>query len=234
MQLFCLTHAGGTAAFYKQLDPYIDNSIEIIKLEYAGHGTRHREAFYQDFDDLAEDMYYQIKRLFDPLQKYAIIGYSMGSISLVETVKKIIALHEMPLPFYVFLAAHEPDSKSELQGYLEEETDEYVKCRTIKFGGVPEQLIQNKSFWRMYLPLYRADYSMISRYKFENLDLKTEIPTTVFYSETDTPFARMRNWKNYFVGKIEFFKFDGMHFFIQQNCQEICSIINQRLKLENR
>lgn len=234
MQLFCLTYAGGTAAFYNQLDPYIDSSIEIIKLEYAGHGTRHREVFYQDFDELAEDMYQQMKLLYDPAKKYAIFGYSMGSISLVEIVKKIISLKEMSLPASVFLAAHEPDSKSELDGYSDEEIDEYVKCRTIKFGGVPEQLIQNKSFWRMYLPLYRVDYSMISRYKFEKLDLKTEIPATIFYSETDTPLARMKNWKNYFVGEIEFLKFEGTHFFIQQHCQEICSIINQKLKLETR
>lgn len=60
MQIFCFTFAGGTTAFYSQVEKYITPEIKIEKLEYAGHGLRYKEAFYNDFLELAEDMYSQI------------------------------------------------------------------------------------------------------------------------------------------------------------------------------
>ena len=49
MKLFCFTYAGGTASFYEQIEDLLPKSIEVIKLEYAGHGTRRKESFYHDF-----------------------------------------------------------------------------------------------------------------------------------------------------------------------------------------
>lgn len=232
MQLFCLTYAGGTAAFYNQLTPYIDDSIEVIKLEYAGHGTRHKEPFYDDFFELARDMYGKIIDLLNTTEGYALIGYSMGSISLVEILNLILKKGEIPLPKYVFLAAHEPIPKKELVGFSESELDEYVKERTINFGGVPEKLIHNKSFWRMYLPIYRNDYSIIGKYNFDLVELKTDIPAVVFYSPTDTKAEDMELWSNYFVGMIDFIEYDGTHFFIRQHVKEMCRIINEKLQVE--
>lgn len=233
MQLFCLTYAGGTAAFYNQLDQYINSSVEILKLEYAGHGTRQKEAFYQDFFELANDMYMQIKNLLKPAQEYALIGYSMGSISLVEILNLIIGKKEILLPRCVFLAAHEPITKKELRDFRDNELDEFVKERTIHFGGIPEKLINNKSFWRIYLPIYRNDYSIIAKYNFDSVKLRTYIPAVIFYSPTDTSANDMVLWKKYFVGKVEFIEYKGNHFFIQQHCKEICDVINEMLQVED-
>lgn len=234
MQLFCLTYAGGTATFYNQIEQYIDNDIEVIKLEYAGHGSRYKEPFYEDFIELAEDMYRQIRMLLNVSQEYALMGYSMGSISLVELLKIIIEKNEIALPTHAFLAAHEPHAKAELMGYSDAELDEYVKERTVRFGGIPEKLINNKSFWRVYLPIYRNDYAIIGKYDFSKLDLKTTIPATLFYSETDTPIRDMRLWSNYFVGVIEYIEYVGSHFFIQEHCSEMCAIINKKLQMEKK
>lgn len=234
MQLFCLTYAGGTAAFYNQLDSYIDSAIELIKLEYAGHGMRHREAFYNNFFELAEDMYNCIKENLKYEQEYALIGYSMGSISVVEILNLIIKKKEIRLPRCVFLAAHEPLPKPELAGFVDNIPDEMVKERTIRFGGIPERLINNRSFWRMYLPLYRNDYSIIGKYKFDSVTLKTDIPAVIFYSPTDTKTEDMILWNKYFVGKLDMIKYDGNHFFIEKHCAEMCKIINNKLQMEDK
>ena len=86
----------------------------------------------------------------------------------------------------MFLAAHEPHGKAELAGFDPGKKDEWVKERTLRFGGIPEKLLNNPAFWRMYLPVFRADYEMIWKYDFGKLDLRTEIPAEIFYSEEDT------------------------------------------------
>lgn len=227
-QLFCFTHAGGSAAFFNEIKKDM-TGIEVVKLEYAGHGTRHKESFYYDFAELVEDMYPKIKEQYKG-GKYGLFGYSMGSITLVEILKKIIEDPEMRLPACVFMSSHEPHAKSELLDFAEGELDEWVKERTIRFGGVPDNLKNNSVFWRMYLPLYRADYTIIGRYDFNRMPLRTEIPAVIFYSERDTPLSEMKQWKNYFMGRTEFFRFEGNHFFILEHHKEMATIIFSELQ----
>ena len=68
MRLFCFPCAGGTADFFHQLDPWLGPSVELTGLEYAGHGARHKEPLYQDFNQLAEDLYAAVKRLYRPVR----------------------------------------------------------------------------------------------------------------------------------------------------------------------
>ena len=226
-QLFCYTYAGGTAAFFDPIEKDLPG-LSLVTPDYAGHGARRKEPFYGDFTELADDLFAQFREAYEG-GDYALFGYSMGSITAAEVLKRILAGPDLPAPAHVFLAAHEPHTKAELTGYDPEELDEWVKERTIRFGGIPEKLLENKSFWRMYLPLYRADYGLIGKYRFEELDLKTDVPLTVFYSETDTPRRDMEEWRKYFTGECEFVEFSGSDFFIQEHQEEMAEVIEAAL-----
>lgn len=228
MQLFCFTVAGGTAVFYDQLEEACAGQIEFVKLEYPGHGLRHKESLCDTFQELAADMYSQIRERYSG-GDYALMGYSMGSIAAFETLQYLAKIKELPYPRYIFLAAHEPKTMTDLDKFSPDVLDEYIKKRTLLFGGIPERLVDNKSFWRMYLPLYKADYLMISRYDFENLIYTTDIPAIVFYSEQDTPREGVELWKKYFTGRCEFVEYIGTHFFINEHCREMAVLIKERL-----
>ena len=223
-QLFCFTYAGGTAAFFDEIEKDLDG-IELVKLEYAGHGGRHKEEFYNNFNELADDLFNLFRQSYKG-GNYALFGYSMGSISLVEVLKRIMA-SEYQEPVSIFMAAHEPHTNSIMKGFSEEDLDTWVKERTVRFGGIPDRLLNNKVFWRTYLPIYRSDYMLISNYDFKLLDFKSDIPASVFYSETDTPRDDMQAWDRYFP--CEFYHFDGTHFFIQEHHSEMADIIRRRI-----
>lgn len=228
MKLMCFAYAGGNSTFFNQLKQELEGSVEVVALEYAGHGTRNKESFYKNFDELSDDMLVEVKKQIQD-DDYALLGYSMGTISVVEVLKKILEDKHMSLPKHVFLGAHEPYTKSELADYDKDENDELVKQRTFMFGGISERLMNNKSFWRVYLPIYKADYSIIGKYKFELLKLKTDIPATVLFSKTDTPLKSILEWNKYFVGTCEFLEYTGNHFFINDHCKEIADEIRVRL-----
>lgn len=223
-QLFCFTYAGGTSTFFNIIEGELEG-VELIKFEYAGHGERHKEEYYKCFDELADDLFGCFKNRYNG-GDYALFGYSMGSISLVEVLKRIMDTN-LKLPSNVFLAAHEPHTKSELFNFSENELDEWVKNRTIKFGAVPDKLLENRVFWRIYLPVFRADYTILRKYQFELLKKKSDIPATVFYSESDTSISEMRLWEKFFP--CEFYQFTGNHFFIQQYHAEIARIIKSKI-----
>lgn len=225
-QLFCFTYAGGTSTFFDVIEKELE-SMELVKFEYAGHGIRNREPFYSGFDELADDLFVKFMQAYRG-GEYALFGYSMGTISLVEVLRRIMGAG-IKTPLCVFLSAHEPHTKAELSDFSDEELDEWVIERTVRFGAIPEKLIHNKTFWRMYLPIYRSDYSMIADYDFGKLDLNSTIPAVVFYSETDTPFQEISLWENYFVGQCEFHEFSGTHFFIFDHHSEMAEIIKAKL-----
>lgn len=224
-QLFCLPYAGGNASFYDDLEKDLLEYV-IVKLEYAGHGARHKELFYESIDELADDMYSMIKKTFSG-GEYALFGYSMGSVSLVEILRRILDDSQFPNPCHAYIAAHEPHTTVDFSSFESADFDEYVKQRTISYGTLPEILLHNEAFWRVYLPLYRADYSLIGRYKFENLDLKTTIPATIFYSESDTSAEDVAQWKKYFIGECDCYCYEGSHFFIREHHREMAEIIRQ-------
>ena len=230
IQLFCFTFAGGTAAFFDPIENDLGD-VEVVKLEYPGHGTRHKEPFCRDFNELGDDLYSFFKKNYHG-GKYALFGYSMGTISLSEVLKRILRDRSVQEPIRVFLAAHEPHQKEELDGFFAGVSDEWVKTRTIRFGAVPAKLQDNQSFWRVYLPIYRADYEMIGRYNFDRLDLSTTVPATIFYSEQDTPEKDMELWKKYFIGECELHEYNGPHFFIQEHHSEMAEVIRRDLQIQ--
>ena len=91
------------------------------------------------------------------------------------------------------------------------------------------QLIGNKAFWRLYTPMYRADYTLILNYRYD-ADVKTDIPAVVFYSDSDTPVSGIEKWKRVFVGSCEFVRFDGSHFFIEQHHSQMAGIIDRNMR----
>lgn len=233
MQLFCFTFAGGTAAFFDRLEEACAPELGLVKLEYPGHGTRRREKLCDTFQELSHDLYRQMLESYSG-GEYALFGYSMGSIAALETLRYLTQLRELPEPKYVFPAAHQPANIVKASERSPEELDEYVKNRTVRFGGIPEELIDNKIFWRTYLPVFKADYLMIDRYDFEKLHFTSDIPAVGFYSEEDIPRTEMERWKRIFTGSCQLVEYTGSHFFINEHYREMAELIKERLGVCNR
>ncbi|MDD6616721.1 MAG: thioesterase domain-containing protein, partial [Lachnospiraceae bacterium] len=88
IQLFCIPYAGGMAGAFDELKKLLADEILVTPIEYAGHGTRKTEAFYQDFGELAGDVRNQMRELRRTDLPCALMGYSMGSISVYEILRR--------------------------------------------------------------------------------------------------------------------------------------------------
>lgn len=232
--LFCFPVAGGTIAFFDQIETAINNRsdrVKLIKLEYSGHGRRMREPLYDSFDKMSEDLTPGIEKVLDqyPDAAYGMFGYSMGSLSAFILVQKIVRERKLRQPNHLFLAAHPPKPIEGLKEISDDKIEEWCKQRTISFGGVPKKLVNNNAFWRMYLPMYIADYRIIASYDFETVSFSSDIPATIFYSEIDTPFTDVSEWSKYFT-HIEFIEYDGSHFFINKHFDEMADVICRNLE----
>lgn len=228
MQLFCFTYAGGTTAFFNKFEASCNSDIEVVKLEYSGHGKRMNEQLFTDFDYVSNDLYDEIIKQYSG-GEYALLGYSMGCFAAIDMYRHILECGELKKPSYIFLAAHSPKSFFSFEGMNDDEINEATKKRTIDFGEIPEKLIDNKSFWRIYLPIYRTDYQMICNYSVNEKKIMLTVPTLVFYSDDDLAAKDIKEWQNYSRMEIEYIRFPGKHFFINTYYKEMADIIAERL-----
>jgi surfactin synthase thioesterase subunit len=228
--LFCFTYSGGSGDIFKPLSQYLKDSIEVVRLEYAGHEKRHAEPFYAGFDDLVEDLF---PIIYDKVAncdcEYAFLGYSFGCIAAVEMLKRMEGY--VRLPNLIILASHQPEAREELIALGDDLSNDKIKDITIKYGGIPERLRTNKSFWDFYLPIYRADYQIIKKYDFSSLR-HSNIPAVVLYSDEDIPKLVISKWSNLF-DKCMYYNFNGGHFFIGCHYEEVAKIIRKEWNSNN-
>ncbi len=137
-QLFCYTCAGGTGAFFDTIEKDLPE-MQLVKPDYPGHGSRRKEPFCRNFTELADDLFARFRKEYAG-GPYALFGYSMGSITAAEMLRRILADEDLPNPACVFLAAHEPHTKAELTGRLGQRPDGPLRRRARQAVGEPELL----------------------------------------------------------------------------------------------
>lgn len=226
-QLFCIPYAGGTASFFRNVSGFLGSDMEVHLLEYAGHGNRRKESFYENLDSMLYDIANKIKTLRDAKRPYFIFGYSMGCMVTYEVVTRYF---QQDTPAHIFLAAHEPPHLPfRGKDFALLNDDEFVEAMEA-FGGVDERIKNNKRFWDIFLPPMRADYRYLNEYTWESGHEKLSCNVTVFYSEEDTKQKDMQQWEQHTLGEICLKRFDGNHFFLKEHEQEVASIILDLLK----
>lgn len=214
---------------FQCIEPYLPQEIQMINLEYAGHGSRMREPFYSDMNAAVEDMYSNICKNLTESDEYMLFGYSMGSLIVSATLAEVIRRKELPLPKQIFLAAHVPDLSGHSLSEKDLENDDVVKKTIIRFGGVPEDIVQSAIFWKLYMPIYKSDYRLMCSFNFDSLKLRANIPTSIFYCEEDTALKDLRRWERYFTQDVRYYSFQGGHFFIKENAEKIADLVFDRI-----
>src|SRR5689334_10414639 len=103
MKLFCLPYAGGSALVYKDWKQFFPASIELVPIEYSGHGKRSNQPLYKDVNAAIDDIYGIIsKSIIDGLP-YAIYGHSMGAMLAYEVAQRLRD-NKMPLPVHIIFS----------------------------------------------------------------------------------------------------------------------------------
>ena len=230
MQIFCFTHAGGAASFYDNLELSCDNNFDFIKFEYPGHGSKIKEELCYNIDEVVEKFYSEFKEKNNG-EPYALFGYSMGSLIALYALQYIYLNKERQLPNHIFICAHCPHIIVKINEINKDHVDDYVKNRTIEFNAIPKELLNNRIFWRMYLPIYKADYTMINTFDIENFKFKTNVPATVFFGKNDLASKNIFDWNKFFEKKVEYIEYDSGHFFIKDHCKDMAMKIKEKLNM---
>ena len=227
IQLFCFPYSGGKACAFNDIGSTLDASIEMHSIEYAGRGTRNRENYISDYNLFLQDIYSQIMSKRDPNIPFALFGYSIGAIFAYDLASREIIPGCLK---HMFLgASSSPDFRDESYDFFSLSENEFWD-KVISLGGVDGQLIKNKKFLKLFSNTLRADFNIGKQYKFQKNEKLITCNATIMYSENDTHYEEVSNWKALFNGDVDYVQFRGNHFFAFEDYNFTSKIIKEKLK----
>lgn len=223
-QIFFLPYAGGSSFSFMKVVRFLKPELEAITIEYAGRGKRKDEPFIERYEDFLEDVVKSIKEKRDKEVPYSVFGYSMGSALAFDICSKGMIESD---PVHCFFCAEgsvmKPNSAREYASLPEEE----FKNKIIGLGGIDARMLGNKEVLDEYLQLIMADHKILGQFQYSNQHIKCS--ASVIYSEEDATCTYMDDWNSVIDNKVDYYRFDGDHFFINSKFKQIAEIINSKL-----
>ncbi|PYG85689.1 surfactin synthase thioesterase subunit [Ruminiclostridium sufflavum DSM 19573] len=230
IRLLCFPHAGGSAATYNRWKKYLDSSIEVVPVELAGRGSRMKDCFYDSMPEAIDD----VCSIISPLIKncdYAVYGHSMGTIIAFELCHRLMEEGRRE-PLHLFVSGRYPPNIKRDEKYLSRLPDREFLDEIFSLGGTSKEIFKSRELLDIFIPILRADYRMIEKYKYTSYNKKFNFGITAFNGRADAvvSYDEITEWRQHTAARHPVYEFDGDHFFINEKTEEITEIINSTLR----
>lgn len=227
MKLLCFEAAGSSSSMFWSLKKSLKGKVDVIPIEYPGHGEKFNEPLLTSMDNLVNFCYEFVPKEED----FCFLGYSMGAWVAYELYFK---LHRnfRKLPNAIFFCSQEsPFTDRNIYTNIQNMTDKKFLKYLISLGGIPEEL-QNFKIFSIFSPILRNDYQIVEQYILkENKKQLLTSKIVVIYGEDDWEVAlNINDWGKASFYPVNYHKLKGGHFFINNNIKEVSEIILEELK----
>ncbi len=201
--------------------------IELIPLELAGRGGRIDMPLYESVEEAVDDMYETIKDQVDG--PFAFFGHSSGGIiAYFLAVKLKSNLNKQPLN--IFLSSLSPlcyfnDVDIKLSNLPAEE----LKARLIALGGMQEEFFEDPALYDFFILPMLADMKLFEEHDYKKCDKDVNCNLTVMYGNIDDRVKNLYEWTEFTSGECEFCEFNGGHFFMHTENNDVTEFIHSSL-----
>lgn len=210
LRLVCFPHAGGNAAFFRGWSTGAPPGMEVLTVQYPGHGDRLGEPVADGLDDLGSAVAEEIQRWVRP--PYAFFGHSLGAAVAFEVARRLEARGSRPLAALLVSGRLAPKQL----GSMHLGTDDELWQEVLELGGTDAELGDRQEIRDLSLPVLRHDFKMSETY----------VPTPGpplgcpirFYHGADDPETRPLpqsiEWANWTSHELTSRQFAGDHFYL--------------------
>jgi len=224
---------GGANTTYIPWKKHLDPQITLIPVEYPGHGKRIAEPLSKNLEELVSDLYQTaIKPEIDGSTDYMIYGHSMGTLVVYELLK-LIEKNNGILPHTIFLSGRYSPNISYEKENVHLLSDDQLIDHLIKLGGITPEIYNYPEIIDACLPVIRNDYKIIDEYEFSTPVSCFNSNITFIYSDNDSYLndrEKVAEWKHYTNENFSIIEVKGDHFFINNEIEFLCRLINQSAK----
>ena len=107
IKLFCIPGGAASATAYLPWVKLLDKNIELCLLEIPGRGLKRKDPSLSHMDEVADDLFQNLKSQLKSRDHYMILGYCFGAVACYELYRRIVNSY-MNMPIRVFFCASDP------------------------------------------------------------------------------------------------------------------------------
>ena len=221
--LVCFPFVGANWTAFSPIIRNLTSNIKVLGINPPGHSGDDLQPL-DSIHDMA-DLY--IEELKPYLDKNLIFwGYSMGGLVTHRILEKL-SKHDKEYNISVIISASVPPHLITNARSINGLNDDQVIHFFHSIGGIPTELLKEREFLDMFLPIIRADYKAFETYRAEIT--KFSYPCFLLYGKRDNFISHQKfiQWKNYFENPPITYYLDGGHLFIRDNAPQLVNIIQE-------
>ena len=213
IRLFCFPYAGGGASVYRQWSALLPDNLELCPIQYPGREERLQETLYTDLSALVAALLPDLRPHLD--KPFAFFGHSMGAVLAYEVARQLQQQGD-PEPVHLLLsarAAPQITSKSVPMRFLDDQN--FMTELHRLYDAVPEVIRQNTELQELFLPILRADVSLLETHEYIAGE-RLNCPISVFGGEQDRSVTAeaLAAWSEQTKAAFSQQLFLGEHFYI--------------------
>ncbi|RZT99030.1 surfactin synthase thioesterase subunit [Advenella incenata] len=224
-QLYMFPYAGGNVASFMNWQKDIAKQFDLIGVQLPGRGSHYSAAFSDDIQILVREM---VPLFAGASKPFAFFGHSLGGLlSFLVCRQLYIEGHQVP-NCLIISGCKAPEKFS--SNTKEELTDAALIAMLREYGGTPEQVLKDNDMMELFIPTIKADLSLVDSFSYQRSE-KINVPILVLSGVDDEAhdYSKAFEWVTETIATVEFNEFPGGHFFINNNKDEMFSIINAYL-----
>jgi medium-chain acyl-[acyl-carrier-protein] hydrolase len=224
IRLFCFPFGGGGASFFRTWIDYLPPQIELCAVQIPGREHRLREPLFTELLPLVNTISKVVQPYIDT--PFVFFGHSMGAWIGYELARQLRSQGH-PIPLHLFVsgrkAPHIPNQEAPKHNLPE---PEFIK-EINRYNGTPDLVLQDPELLGIFLPILRADFSILETYDYEHQD-PIACSVTAFGGLQDDAVSRkdIEAWQLHTSKEFRSQMFNGGHFFLKDSQAQVLSEIN--------
>jgi len=228
-RLFCFPYAGSGPVVFRDWHLGLSGEIEVWSILLPGRESRIRETPFSNLRPLIETLVCEFKAFLD--QPFAFFGHSLGALIAFELTLQL-RRQSLSLPAQLFLSGRPasgfPDNRPHIHALNDDAFTEAIQQR---YNGIPEVILQEPELLALFLPILRADISILETYEYTP-EIPLDVPISVFGGQQDPAASRqqLEAWQDFTTDRFDLHMFPGNHFFIQEHRRQLLAVISTSLK----
>lgn len=225
IKIFLVPYAGASVYVYYSWEKKFPYGYEVCLNELAGRGSRFNEPFYKSIDQAADELAKKIIENLNENDEYILFGHSMGATIAYEMYYKLRE-YGAKMPKHIFFSGRKPphtiSEKYNIENMNNDAFLEFVK----KFGGLQNEFF-DKQVKELFLPILREDFKLVDNYIYHPKNCKIDCNVSVLYGKNDKFVSKyeLMKWTDVCENKINFYGYDGGHFFLNNQSEKIINLI---------
>ena len=227
IDLLVLPCAGASATMYLRWRRSLPQWLRLVPLELPGRGSCLDQDFLHDFDHLVSHL--SERHAASLSGRYVLFGHSMGAL-LAYGIAQRQRLLARPQPLALVVSASPAPSRRDPARFAGKTGDAALIADLRKQGGTPEEVFANAELLRITLDTLDADYRVCKSFRHTALP-PLPMPVHVLAGRDDDIDAdQIESWRAEAGAGFSLQWFDGGHFFIRAQEQQVLAALEDRLR----